>query len=96
MADPKFEKERLEAFREHLRTASFFTCAACGGMKAKAEAAGAKIWRPGPGDPKPHPRKVPIYAICLECADGPEKDIRRRVTETLVKNGLFDPIPRKV
>lgn len=92
MADPEFEKQQLEVYREYLRTAPNFICTCCGRMKPKGEVAGASIWRQEAGDPTLHPRKVGIYGLCLECVELPEAEIHRKVTVRFGKEGLFDPV----
>ena len=92
-----FVKERLDGQREWLKTASFFECACCNGMKPKNEAAGAHHYKTD--DPMLQKAmidrasgmpKVATYVLCLECVDSkPDAEIYKNVTKTVAKQGLF-------
>jgi hypothetical protein len=95
----KFAESRLEARREVLRNAPFFSCACCQKQKPKGEAAGVHLYEPN-SELRKHmldgkgTLKVATYVLCLECLDSvPEQIINTKVTAYLGKQGLFGAVP---
>lgn len=92
----EFVEKRLEARREMLRNAPYFSCACCQKQKPKGEAAGVHVYEPENSDlrktmvdPKGQP-KVATYVLCLECVDSiSEEVVHAKVTAYLGANGLF-------
>lgn len=93
-----FAKAKLDAMRETLKAATYFTCACCQKQKVRGEAAGAHLYQTENSDlvkamkAKNGMPKVATYVLCLECADSvSDKVMHTKVTAYLGKQGLFDP-----
>lgn len=98
MTDSEYQayvKDRVESFREILRTSMAFGCACCGEQKPRGEAAGIKVYKTSNRDLQkammtPEGPRIGTYVTCLECQDQyPEKIIHQKVTKYLATQGLF-------
>jgi hypothetical protein len=88
--DKDFVQQKLDSHRETLHAAPIFECACCRTVKTRKEADGVRLWQPQSAILQNSTQdKVATYAICLECAELPEREIHQKVTPYLVSQGLF-------